>query len=125
MATRAERLTSDANVWIALTRADGRPHLTPIWFVWVHDAIWLCTTRDSVKARIVAVRPSVSFALEDGNRPVTGEGRAELFGLDDVPSAVHAAFLEKYEWETENEPDYVMICINVSRWLSPSTDAVE
>lgn len=49
MATRAERLTGDANVWIALTRADGRPHLTPIWFVWVEEAIWLCTTRDAVE----------------------------------------------------------------------------
>ena len=49
MATRAERLTSDANVWIALTRADGRPHLTPIWFVWVEEAIWLSPSTDAVE----------------------------------------------------------------------------
>ena len=125
MATRAERLRSDANVWIALTRADGRPHLTPIWFVWVEEAIWLCTTRDSVKARIVAARPAVSFALEDGNHPVTGEGQARLVELGDAPSAVRAAFLEKYEWDTSTEPDYVLICVSVRRWLSPSTNAIE
>ncbi len=125
MATKAERLTGDANVWIALTRADGRPHLTPIWFVWVEDAIWLCTTRNSVKARIVDARPAVSFALEDGSRPVTGEGRGRLVELRDAPRTVHAAFLAKYDWDTSNEPEYVLIRIEVTRWLSPSMDPVE
>ena len=32
---RDERLRTEANVWLATMRPDGRPHVSPIWFVWV------------------------------------------------------------------------------------------
>ncbi len=105
-------------------RADGRPHLTPIWFVWALDAMWLCTTSDAVKARIVAARPAVSFALEDGNRPVTGEGRATVVATADAPEAVHDGFRSKYQWDTSTDPGYVLLRIDVTRWMSPSTEVV-
>ncbi len=37
------RVHTDKNIWLATVRPDGRPHLTPIWFVF-HDAkFWVCT----------------------------------------------------------------------------------
>ena len=29
-----QRLETEAIIWLATVRSDGRPHLTPIWFVW-------------------------------------------------------------------------------------------
>jgi F420H(2)-dependent biliverdin reductase len=125
MTTRAERLSTNANLWFACVRADGRPHLTPIWFVWVEERVWLCTTRDAVKARIVAARPNVSIALEDGNAPVTGEGLARVVEIPDAPATVALAFQTKFSWDLTSEGDYVLIEITVTRWVSPSTEVVE
>jgi F420H(2)-dependent biliverdin reductase len=124
MATRTERLMTASNLWLAAVRGDGRPHLTPIWFVWVDDRIWLCTQRDAVKARIVVARPKVSFALEDGNAPVTGEGIASLIDATSVTSQVRAAFRNKYDWDLSDSTDNVVIEISVTRWLFPGSDSV-
>jgi F420H(2)-dependent biliverdin reductase len=125
--TRSERLETDRNLWLAAVRADGRPHLTPIWFVWFDDRAWLCTGRKAVKARIVAARPLVSFALEDGNSPVTAEGTAALVEAADTPSGVADLFRTKYAWDISQPDgdlgDLILIAISVTRWLSPAGES--
>jgi F420H(2)-dependent biliverdin reductase len=131
MTTRDERLSTEANIWIAVTRRDGRPHLTPVWFVWVDQKVWLCVQRESVKARIVASRPSVSFALEDGNRPITGEGSASIVEIALAPADVTATFRSKYDWdlldrsEGSDGAQHILIEITVNRWLQPSDGSTE
>ena len=120
MTTKPDRLETEANLWFAATRSDGRPHLTPIWFVWVNEKIWLCTQKQAVKARIVASRPSVSFALEDGNRPVTAEGTARLIEIQAAPLEVHARFQTKYTWDVNDDNENVFIEISINKWLEPS-----
>jgi F420H(2)-dependent biliverdin reductase len=73
MPTSTERFITEPNVWLGTTRADGRPHLVPIWFVWVHRRVWIATDARSVKVRNIAANPFATFALEDGNRPVVIE----------------------------------------------------
>jgi F420H(2)-dependent biliverdin reductase len=128
VATRTERLQTDQNLWFAAVRADGRPHLTPIWFVWFDDRAWLCTGRNAVKARIVAARPLVSFALEDGDSPVTAEGVAALVDPADAPAGVVELFRTKYSWDISGPDsdmgDLVLIAVSVTRWLSPSYESV-
>lgn len=123
MATRNERLSTEPNIWLALVRADGRPHLTPIWFVWVDDHLWMCTQRAAVKARILRARPLVSFALEDGNAPITGEGLGDLVSLASTPEQVRAAFMTKFDWDIGDD-DNVVIKVTVTRWLSPSSEVI-
>ncbi len=115
---------TEPNIWLAAVRSDGRPHLTPIWFVWVDEKIWLCTQHSAVKARIVAVRPRVSFALEDGNAPVTGEGIASLVAVRDTPSAVVNAFRTKYDWDLGDSDDNAVIEITVTKWMFPGSEVV-
>ena len=124
MASRAERLATDANVWFAAVRADGRPHLTPIWFVYVDDHMWLCTGIDAVKARLVRANPQVSVALEDGNAPVAGEGTAAVRPVVEAPPGVRAAFLAKYQWDIAEDPGCVLIDITITKWLSPGSTVV-
>ena len=45
------RLESEANIWLATVRADGRPHLTPVWFAWHNEKLYACIEAGSVKAR--------------------------------------------------------------------------
>ena len=118
IATRDQRLAKEHNIWLATTRADGRPHLTPIWFVYIDGALWICTGINAVKSRNLAANPRVSFALQDGNAPVTGEGTAAL--SVEVPAAVVAAFISKFDWDITTDDDYrALFRIDVVKWLSP------
>src|SRR5206468_2800785 len=65
-------------LWLATTRPDGRPHLTPIWFRYVEGRFWLCATPDAVKVRNLAARPDCSVALDGIGRPRVAEGHARL-----------------------------------------------
>lgn len=124
MTSRAERLATNRNVWFAAVRADGRPHLTPIWFVHVDDHLWLCTMGDAVKARLVRGNPHVSVALEDGDAPVTGEGTAVVRPVADAPTGVRDAFRSKFDWDITEDAAYVVIDITITRWLSPGATVV-
>ena len=46
-----ERLERSRNYWIATTRPDGRPHVMPVWGVWMEDALYFGTDPASVKGR--------------------------------------------------------------------------
>lgn len=115
-----DRLVTDANIWLAIARADGRPHLTPIWFVW-HDArVWICTSAMSVKARSLSRDPRVSVALESGNQPVVGEGMAYRHARP-YPPGVRAAFVAKFEWDIDVDeqdgPFDALFEIEITHWL--------
>jgi PPOX class probable F420-dependent enzyme len=66
---------------LGVTRPDGRPHVTPIWFVLDGDDIILNTGADTVKGRAHRRDPRVSLAVDDQEPPysfVIVEGTAEL-----------------------------------------------
>jgi PPOX class probable F420-dependent enzyme len=66
---------------LGVTRADGRPHVTPIWFVLDGDDIVLNTGADSVKGKALRRDPRVSLAVDDQLPPysfVVIEGITEL-----------------------------------------------
>ena len=76
--TSDPRLLTERNIWLATTRPSGRPHLIPIWFVWVDERFYICTGGNSVKARNLNATLQATVALEDGNRPLIAECRVEL-----------------------------------------------
>ena len=66
---------------LAVTRADGRPHVTPIWFVLDGDDIVLNTGADTIKGKALRRDPRVSLAVDDQEPPysfVVIEGTAEV-----------------------------------------------
>ena len=102
-----QRLQSEANIWLATVRSDGRPHLVPIWFVWLKARIYICTEANSVKARNVLTNPNVAMALEDGGQPVVIEGRART--IDRASPEVVAAFQHKYDWNISTDNQYTQV----------------
>lgn len=112
------RLDTDPNLWLATTRPDGRPHLVPIWFVWLDGEIYLLTSLKSVKARNLLANPRASISLEDGNRPLIAECRARLVPPP-YPAALAQAFQRKYQWDIHNAGEYDgMFALSPQRWLS-------
>jgi len=117
--SRDERLGVETSCWLATTRPDGRPHLTPIWFVFHGGRFWICTVPGSVKAANVRADPRVSVSLESAGAPVVAEGRAVLHEGPPFPPDVVAAFVAKFEWDLDHDDDgyTVLIEIPVTKWL--------
>src|SRR4051812_22385567 len=62
-----ERLAASRNYWVCTTRPDGRPHVAPVWGLWMDDAFYFSTDSASVKGRNLAARPDVVVHLESGD----------------------------------------------------------
>jgi len=70
---------------IAVVRANGAPHVVPIWFVLdtdgEHDYVVFTTPGDSVKARVLRRDPRFSMCVDDEHPPfsyVTLSGEATI-----------------------------------------------
>jgi PPOX class probable F420-dependent enzyme len=53
----------------AVTRADGSPHVTPIWFVLDGADLVFTTWHESVKGRALARDPRLSICVDDQTPP--------------------------------------------------------
>jgi PPOX class probable F420-dependent enzyme len=83
------------------TRADGRPHAAPVWGLWLDDAVWFSTGRDSLKARNIARDPRILVHLESGDETVIVEGVAE----EVTDRAERVRFADAYEPKYQYRPD--------------------
>ena len=66
---------------LATVRADGRPHVAPVWFALDGDAIIFMTRVDTVKGRNMRREPRVSLCVDDEAPPfhyALVEGEATL-----------------------------------------------
>jgi PPOX class probable F420-dependent enzyme len=66
---------------LATTRADGRPHVAPVWFVLDGDDVLFTTGETTVKGRSLQRDPRVALVVDDEDPPfafVLVEGAAEL-----------------------------------------------
>ncbi len=102
------RLDSERNIWLATVRPDGRPHLIPIWFVWLNAHFYLCTGKASVKGRNLQANPNLVLALEDGAKPLIAEGTATLLDPPFAPELA-AAFQAKYDWDMRHSDQYNVV----------------
>ena len=73
----SDQMAASRNYWIGSTRPDGRPHVAPVWGVWVDDVLYFSPDSNSRKARNLAVNPQVVVHLESGDEVVILEGVVE------------------------------------------------
>ena len=97
-----ERLVSSERYWVA-TVGGGRPHLMPVWGLWLDDRLWFSSSPGSRKSRNLAASDVVTVATDDPRRPVVVEGRAVRVATDDVDAlaaftdGVNAKYTVDYE----------------------------
>jgi hypothetical protein len=99
-----ERMASARNYWISTTRPDGRPHVMPVWGVWVNDAFYFGTDRRSRKARNIASNAAMTVHLESGDEVVIVEGYAEEVTDRAVLSQVDKGYAAKYKMGLSGHP---------------------
>lgn len=92
-----ERIEQALNYWLATTRPDGRPHVTPVWGVWVDGAFYFNGIPTARWARNLATNPSLAVHLESGTDVVILEGVAEDLVTDPgIGARVIDAWMAKY-----------------------------
>ncbi|NJN44011.1 MAG: pyridoxamine 5'-phosphate oxidase [Anaerolineae bacterium] len=112
-----QRLQVEKNIWVATTRPDGRPHLTPVWFAWFSEKIYICIPEKSVKARNLTQNPRMAMSLEDGVHPLICEGIAHPIPKPG-PVKVQAIFKAKYDWDYVADEEYgLLVEITPEKWL--------
>ncbi len=112
-----QKLEAQKVIWFGSVREDGRPHLAPVWFVWLEGKLYIGTDPRSVKSRNLRSNPHVVLALENGTNPVICEGEARVFP-EPLPEPLKAVFFAKYEWDLTKEPQYNQVVeVIPSKWL--------
>ncbi len=92
-----QRLERAQNYWLATTRPDGRPHIKPVWGVWVEGALYFDGSPTSRWARNLAANPAIAVHLESGEDVAILEGTVEDLNTDaELGARVAAAYIAKY-----------------------------
>ena len=99
-----ERLVSSERYWVATVGGSPpRPHLMPVWGLWLDDCLWFSSSPRSRKSRNLTARDLVTVATDDPRQPVVVEGRAARVAADDVDAlaaftdGVNAKYAVDYE----------------------------
>jgi nitroimidazol reductase NimA-like FMN-containing flavoprotein (pyridoxamine 5'-phosphate oxidase superfamily) len=62
--------------WLATVRLDGRPHVVPVWAVWLDGALYFATGQGTRKGQNLADDPRCVVAYSGGGIDVIVEGNA-------------------------------------------------
>jgi uncharacterized pyridoxamine 5'-phosphate oxidase family protein len=103
----AERLLSKTqNYLLATVRNDGRPHVMPIWGVWMGDRFYFSTGKKSVKARNLAKNSNCVLCAGNADEAVILEGKVTKISDKALLKKIAAVYFKKYKFDvsTMNEP---------------------
>jgi F420H(2)-dependent biliverdin reductase len=92
------RLGRELTIWMATVRPDGRPHLVPIWFVWLDGKVYVATGNDTRKFQNLRHNQNISLALPDATNVIILEGEAHVADRSTI-EVVAEYFFNKYEWD--------------------------
>ncbi len=91
------RLERSHDYWVASVWPDGRPHVMPVWGVWLDGSIWFSSSVRSRKARNLTADPHCVVTTDDAREPVVAEGRAHFVKEQEAIAAFLAASNAKYD----------------------------
>ena len=115
-----ERLEQARNYWVSTSRPDGRPHAMPVWGIWLDDAFFFGSGRESAKSRNLAGNPAIVVHLESGDETVILEGRAESVLDAELERRIDEAYGPKYDFTPdssgESDPWFVVRPKRVYAW---------
>jgi PPOX class probable F420-dependent enzyme len=108
-----ERLTASHDYWVATVWPDGRPHVTPVWGVWLDDAVWFSSSGGSRKARNLARDPRAVVTTDNAQEPVIVEGEVERVTDEEAVRTFTASVNAKYETDIAVEFFLENVCFRL------------
>jgi nitroimidazol reductase NimA-like FMN-containing flavoprotein (pyridoxamine 5'-phosphate oxidase superfamily) len=96
----AKKMNSCRTFWLATIYAGyARPHVMPVWGVWLDDAFFLSTGRKSRKGQNLAANPACTITNDDGEEAVIVEGLATEVKSAAALDRIAAAYEKKYKMD--------------------------
>ena len=99
-----ERLVKSHNYMLATTRGDGRPHVAPVWGLWMSGPFLFSTGETSQKAKNLRANPCCVVTTENMAEAVILEGMASPVNDRSVLKDFVRSYKQKYDWEMEGHP---------------------
>ncbi len=96
------RLGRETEIWVATVRRDGRPHLVPVWFVYLDGNVYFATGKETQKWKNLLNNQNVALSLPDPDATVIIEGEAHATPHQ-VKSKLADIFFDKYEWDMRQD----------------------
>jgi len=94
-----DRLTKTRNYFLITVRGDGRPHMMPVWGVWMDNRFYFSTGKTSVKARNLSKNANCVLSTGDAEEVVIAEGTAGTVSDKAVLKKFGAAYRKKYDFD--------------------------
>src|SRR6202521_6103181 len=106
----ARKMNSCRTFWLATIHAglhagQGRPHVMPVWGVWLDDAFFFSTGRKSRKGQNLAANPACTITNDDGQEAVIVEGLAIQAEDAAEQERVAVAYKKKYKMDPRSMGD--------------------
>lgn len=90
------RLGGSRIYWLATVRPDGRPHIAPVWGVWMDNHLYFSTGLSTVKGCNLRANRHAALHLDNSEDVLIVEGTVEMIRDDVVRQRVDEAFAAKY-----------------------------
>src|SRR5450755_2359262 len=107
----ARKMNRCRTFWLATIHASqGRPHVMPVWGVWLDDAFFFSTGGKSRKGQDLAANPACTIANDNGAEAVIVEGTATRLEDEAKRKKMAAAYKKKYKMDPRSmsEPIFVV-----------------
>lgn len=96
----ARKMNRCHTFWLAtIHAAQGRPHVMPVWGVWLDDAFFFSTGHKSRKCQNLAANPACTISNDHGEEAVIVEAFAEEMRDPSVLERVATAYKKKYKMD--------------------------
>ena len=91
-------LVAAKTYWLATTRPDGRPHVMPVWGVWLNGAFYFSTSPTSRKGKNLAANPHCAVTVSRHAIDIVVEGTVAMLQEDATLRHVAEVYSAKYDW---------------------------
>jgi nitroimidazol reductase NimA-like FMN-containing flavoprotein (pyridoxamine 5'-phosphate oxidase superfamily) len=103
----SKKMNSCRTFWLAsIHAAHDRPHVMPVWGVWLEDAFFFSTGRKSQKGQNLTANSACTITNDDGEEAVIVEGQAKEISNPAMLKRMASAYKKKYKIDPRgmNEP---------------------
>ena len=106
-----ERLQSCRNFYLTTASPNARPHIMPVWGLWLEGKFFFSSGKQSRKSKNLSANPRCAVATGNADEAVIVEGTVSLIRDPDYRKRFEKAVEAKYSFNVEpyaDEPVYVL-----------------
>lgn len=113
------RMAEARNYWLATASPNRRPHVSPVWGLWLNGIFYFATDSDSRKARNLSYNHMASVHLESGDEVVILEGMVSKVQEPGLILKLNEQYLAKYNVNLTGNPIHQLIPEKALAWREP------